>query len=144
MYRANWLACLPIMLPLLCAAAAGPGSGIRIESFDADPGWDGYRNRLEPPRPHVVRQHFGYSTTDKAGGAKAGEVGGRVQRSITPAWYAMPIEPRTLNDRIAFSGRFAVHDDESNTGTLLGLFNDKLSRGWRTAHSLALRIDGNG
>jgi hypothetical protein len=136
----------PILLAL-CAfacAAASPQPAVRTQSFDADPGWDGYRNHLEPPRPHVVRQRFGYRTTNKAGGAKAGEIGGRLQRSITPVWYATQIEPRTLNDKISFSGRFAVHDDESNTGTLLGLFNDKLSRGWRTAHSLAMRIDGNG
>src|SRR5215212_9051228 len=101
--------CWSIALPLAatpCGAAPPTSPATRTQSFDADPGWDGYRNRLEPPRPHVVRQQFGYRTTHKAGGAAPGEVGGRVQRSITPAWYAMPVEPRTLHDRITFSGRF--------------------------------------
>ena len=70
---------LPMMLPLLAClcSAAPPGPGVRVQAFDADPGWDGYRNRLEPPRPHVVRQQFGYRASNKAGGAKAGEIGGR-------------------------------------------------------------------
>ena len=112
--------------------------------FSRDPGWEGFRNRLRPDRPRVTRQHFGYRPGRKAGGKAPGEVGGWVQRSITPAWYAMSIPVRTLDDRLTASGRFAVHRDDSSTGTLFGWFNDKASRGWRTPNSLALRIDGNG
>ena len=125
------------------AGADGP-RGVRAQSFDADPGWDGFRNRLQPTRPHVVRQAFGRRPTNKAGGKRPGEAGGWVQRSITPASYAVPVASKTLDDKLSFSGRFAVHRDDSSTGTLLGFFNDKASRGWRTAHSLALRVDGNG
>ena len=129
---------------LIGLGAAPAGSGGESIHFDADPGWDGFRNRLTPDRKEIVRQHFGYQSTKKAGGQMPGEIGGRVQRSITPAYYAKPIDPRTLNDKLSASGRFAVHNDESNTGTLFGWFNDTASRGWRTAHSLAFRIDGNG
>ena len=51
---------------------------------------------------------------------------------------------RLTSSLLSSSGRFAVHRDESSTGTLFGWFNDKESRGWRTAHSLCFRIDGNG
>ena len=112
--------------------------------FDADPHWDGHRNRLVPDNLPATRQDFGYRTTRKAGGKDPGEIGGRVQRSVTPAYYAKSIAPVTLEDKLTASGRFAVHDDESNTGTLFGWFNAERSRGWRTAHSLVFRIDGNG
>jgi hypothetical protein len=114
------------------------------QSFDRDPDWEGFRNRLVPDKAKVTRQHFGYRPTNKAGGTKSGEIGGWVERSMTPAYYAKPIPAKTLNDHLTASGRFAVHRDESNTGTLIGWFNDKASRGWRTSDSLTLRIDGNG
>src|SRR5881396_1308468 len=135
----KWLFLACLCLPLVGAAKA-PG----VQRFDADPGWDGFRNRLRPETPRIVRQHFGYRATHQAKGERAGEIGGWVQRSITPASYAMPIAAKTLDDKLSFSGRFAVHRDESTSGTLLGFFNDKLSRGRRTPHSLAIRIDGNG
>jgi hypothetical protein len=128
---------LSLMVPL-ASLAAGPNR------FDTDPRWEGYRNRLVPDDLPVTRQDFGHRTSRKAGGRQAGEIGGRVQRSVTPAYYAKGIEQVTLDQKLNASGRFAVHNDESNTGTLFGWFNAELSRGWRTAHSLAFRIDGNG
>jgi len=80
--------------------------------FDADPHWDGHRNRLVPDNLPATRQDFGYRTTRKAGGKDPGEIGGRVQRSVTPAYYAKSIAPVTLEDKLTASGRFAVHDDE--------------------------------
>jgi hypothetical protein len=130
---------VPLLVLLLAASPVAAQQG-----FDRDPGWEGFRNRLVPENPRVTRQHFGYRTTRKAGGGAAGEVGGWVQRAITPAYYGMPIAPRTLNDRLSASGRFAVHSDVSSTGTLVGWFNADESRGWRTSNSLAFRIDGNG
>lgn len=135
--RLRWL--LAVVLPTLSVGMAAAQEG-----FDADPGWEGFRNRLVPDKPRVTRQRFGFQTSQKASGRKAGEIGGWVQRAITPAYYAKPIATKTLNDKLTASGRFAVHHDDSNTGTLIGWFNDTGSRGWRTAHSLALRIDGNG
>jgi hypothetical protein len=135
---------LALTLAATWATAADRPPGLRRQSFDADPNWDGFRNRLTPAKPHVVRQQFGYRPTNKAGGKRPGEIGGWVQRSIAPAYYALTVEPKSLEDKLSFSGRFAVHRDESSTGTLVGFFNDTASRGWRTAHSLALRVDGNG
>jgi hypothetical protein len=126
---------------LACAAAA---IGANAIGFDTDRRWEGFRNRIVPDDLPDTRQDFGYQTTRRAGGKQPGEIGGRVQRSVTPAYYAKTIEPVTLNDKLSASGRFAVHDDESNTGTLFGWFNAEQSRGWRTAHSLVFRIDGNG
>ena len=132
-----------ILPPLLVLAMLAPTASAQ-QSFDRDPGWEGFRNRLVPEKAKVTRQYFGYRATRKAGGKEPGEIGGRVERSITPAYYAKPIETKSLNDRLTASGRFAVHQDESSTGTLIGWFNDKASRGWRTSNSLAMRIDGNG
>lgn len=133
------------VLLLLIGPAHGQDPGARVpRSFDRDPGWEGHRNRLVPQKVRTTRQHFGHRPTRKAGGKGPGEIGGWVQRSIVPAYYAKAIGPKTLNDKLTASGRFAVHEDHSSTGTLFGWFNDKASRGWRTAHSLAFRIDGNG
>jgi hypothetical protein len=89
-----------------------------------------------PDPPPVTRQDFGYSAARRA-------VGGRIQRSTTPASYAKAIEPKTLNDRLEASGRFAVTFDDNGANVLFGWFNSA-SRGWRTPNSLVLRLDGNG
>jgi hypothetical protein len=135
-----------VVLGIVRAPGAEPQEprGLRTADFTNDPKWDSFRNRLVPQRPRITKQDFGYRTTNRAGGKKAGEIGGRVQRSTTPATYAMPIKEITLNDRITASGRFSVTFDDNGNGVLLGFFNSKLSRGWRTNHSLALRLDGNG
>src|SRR5215213_5599585 len=127
------------------AADAGPEAqqGLRRQDFTSDAKWEGFRNRLLPAKPHMTRQDFGYRTSRHAGGKAAGEIGGRVQRSLGPAYYARRIREKTLNDRLSVSGRFCVREDEGNTGTLLGWFNTD-SRGWRTNNSLAVRLDGNG
>jgi hypothetical protein len=81
---------------------------------------------------------FGYSRTSHAGGA-AGEIGGRVWRSLTPAYYAKRIAPRTLNDRLRASGRFSVTQSHGSGGVMVGWFNSA-SRGWRTPNSMVFRI----
>jgi hypothetical protein len=112
-------------------------------NFDHDPQWDGHRNRLLPDQPPRVRQSFGMRTSNRAGGKSRGEVGGWIQRSIAPAWFAKQIPEKTFNDKLTASGTFAVTHAEGGSGMLFGWFNDK-SRGWRTPNSLAFRIDGNG
>jgi hypothetical protein len=116
---------------------------VRARDFALDPGWEGYRNRLLTGPLRVTHQHFGHRNTNLAGGAAPGEIGGRITRSFTPAWYARAIPTRTLNDRLTASGRFAVTDAGGSSGALFGWFNEA-SRGWRTPNSIALRIDGNG
>lgn len=119
------------------SAAAG-----REQAFDARPEWKGKNNRLVPDPPPVTRQDFGFRPTRHAGG-EAGEIGGWVSRSTTPAWYAERIAPKTLNDTLSAAGKFAVTANGGNSGILLGWFHES-SRGWRTPNSLALRLDGNG
>ena len=125
------------------ATAPPPDPTLRRQDFTADPGWDAHRNRLVPDPPPVTRQDFGYRETNRAGGRRAGEVGGRVQRSAAPAMYAKVIPEKTLNDRLEASGRFAVTFDDNGANVLFGWFRDD-ARGWRTPNSLVLRLDGNG
>src|SRR6478672_2840874 len=114
-----------------------------VQSFATDPNWDALRNRLLPTEPKTTRQDFGWRDTNKAGGRKPGEIGGRVQRSLTPASYAKVIPQKTFDDRLTASGVLAVTAAENSSGVLLGWFHDT-SRGWRTPNSVALRLDGNG
>jgi hypothetical protein len=96
--------------------------------------WDGFRNRLVPDPPPVTRQDFGW---------REGCIGGWVQRSTTPAWYAKAIEPVTLEKPLSASGTFSVKRSEGGSGVLFGWFNSQ-SRGWRMPNSLVIRLDGNG
>lgn len=88
-------------------AAAQRPLEVKLESFDADPAWEGFRNRLLPPRPQTVRQDFGYRTTSHAGGERAGEIGGFVQRAPIAAVYATPIAQRGFEQPLRASGKFA-------------------------------------
>ena len=95
--------------------------------------WEGFRNRLVPEPPPLVRQDFGY---------RDGRIGGWVQRSTKPAWYAKVIDPVTLQKPLTATGKFSVKRSEGGSGVLFGWFN-AASRGWRMPNSLAIRIDGN-
>jgi len=111
--------------------------------FDADPKWDGFRNRLEPQRKQQAEQKFGYQITNQAGGVATGEIGGVVQRSSDAAFYALPIQPKTLNDRLHASGVLSVPAAGGGSGVMIGWFQAP-PPSWRTPNSLAFRIDGNG
>ena len=131
---------------VVCALTAGVHAGetkIVEEDFSKDPNWDGLNNRLVPEPAPITRQHFGWRETNHTGAMTQGEVGGYVQRSRRPAYYGMPIKPRSFNDKIRMSGRFAVVRDDGTSGVMFGFFN-KNSRTWRTPNSLAMRVDGNG
>jgi hypothetical protein len=121
-----------VLFPLVPAAGAAE---VERADFSADPNWEGYRNRLLPDPLPIVRQDFGWSGKP--------EIGGWVQRSVTPASYAKTIPVRTLNDRLTASGSFCVTEDQGGSGTMFGWFHEN-SRGWRTPNSLVFRIDGNG
>src|SRR6266566_4431307 len=99
---------LMFMLPALGAIVAGhaaePAKSVtKTESFDRDPGWDSYNNRIVPRKFRMISQDFGFSSTNIAGTA-TGEMGGWVWRASQPAFYGDKIEPRTLNDRLTASG----------------------------------------
>lgn len=115
----------------------------RTETFSTDPNWEEFQNRRLPKELPTVKQDFGYQTSNHAGGTSPGEIGGRVQRSTTPAAYYLPTEPLSLEVPFSASGRFSVRNCEGGSGVMIGWFHDS-SRGWRTPNSFAFRIDGNG
>ncbi len=114
----------------------------RTEDFSSDPEWDAVNTVPRPEDCVTTVQDFGYAASTRAGG-EAGEIGGLVSRSLTPSSYARVIAPRTLEDRLEASGRFAVTASSGGSGVLFGWFNSA-SRGWRTPNSLVLRLDGEG
>ena len=127
-----------LLLPL--SSAAGQLPALKTEPFDRDPGWDCWRRRQVLGEQPVVREHFGYSPTSFAG-SEPGEIGGRVQRSIEPAYYAKRISPRTLKSKLSASGVLALTQSESSSGASFGWFNHR-RLGFRTVNSIAFRLDG--
>lgn len=109
-------------------------AGLKTETFDHDPRWDGYRNRLMPNPGPITHQDFGLD---------GDRVGGWIQRSTTPATFAKIIPTKTLNDHLSASGRFTMPACDGGSSVLFGWFNDQ-SRGWRTPNSLFIHLDGNG
>ncbi len=111
-------------------------TSLKIEHFDRDPGWDNSVNRAEASDPPTVTQDFGWS---------AGKIGGSVRRSMTPAWYGMPLErPLSFRDAFSASGKITATRDPSGEGTAyLGFFNHE-RQGWRPWSSMAMRVVNDG
>lgn len=117
---------------------------LKSETFDRDPGWEGHNNLIVPEKPFKVTQDFGYSTTNIAGKA-AGEMGGSIQRSTTPANYAAAIPAKTLDDKFSASGSFAVTKSQPGAGVFFGFFNSQQPGGsGRPIGSLGLDFDFEG
>lgn len=115
---------------------------LKAEHFDADPGWEGYRNRIVPKAYPKVTQDFGYSRTNLAGKG-AGEIGGQMQRASEPAFYGAKIAPKTLDDRLSASGTFAITKSGGNSGMFFGWFNNQQPGGTtRPVTSLGMNVDG--
>ena len=112
----------------------------RIQTFDADPHWDGMNNR-STIETRTIEQDFGYSKTDH-GGWGEGEVGGTIYPDGTPAYYAKEMPPRTLDDSFTVSGALVVEEGAGNA--LIGFFNHKTINEWRTPNSIAIRVNGRG
>jgi hypothetical protein len=125
------------------AAAALAEPAVKSEAFDREPNWDRSNNRPADrnDEPVSIRQDFGFSNTANTGG-KPGEIGGFVQAAAEPAWCAKVIRDCTLEQPLSASGSIAVAD--GGTNLLLGFFNADTAKEWRTANSLALRINGRG
>jgi hypothetical protein len=115
---------------------------LKVERFDRDPGWDARNNRIPPKPGLVVRQDFGCSATHFAGKA-AGEMGGRIQRSATPASYAAPLAPaKTLDDKLSAAGSFAITSSQPGAGVFFGFFNSRQPGGsGRPIGSLSMNFD---
>jgi hypothetical protein len=113
---------------------------IKTERFDKDPGWEAYKNRIVPEAMPVIKQDFGYSETNFAGGQK-GEMGGRVQRSTVPALYVDKIAPKTLDDKLWASGTFAVTSIQGGSGGMLfGFLNSQALPGNGDTSSLTMLL----
>ncbi len=113
----------------------------KTESFDRDPQWEGFNNRMQASKPTTIVQDFGYSATHFAG-RQAGEVGGVIHRSMTPAFYARKIQPKTLNDMLSASGTFAITASRGSSGIFFGWFNAKnTGSSSRPTNSLGMCFD---
>ena len=134
-----------LAVAILVGSALGPVSqaGEKTERFDQDPGWEGRNNHSSRVPARMVRQDFGFSpNTHHAGGRAAGEIGGVITPAAEPAYYAKPIAPRTLRDRLSASGTLAC--GAGPVHILLGFFNAATVNEWRTPNTIALRIQGRG
>lgn len=150
-----WLAPRNRFLAALCVAALASGWPVRanatepetefkVETFDRDPEWEGINHRLAQSRsPIDVRQDFGYSAAShRAGGRGAGEIGGFITPTSEAAYYAQSIPVRSLTKPLEASGRLRV--EPGGTHVLLGFFNSRTLKEWRTPNTLAIRINGRG
>jgi hypothetical protein len=113
----------------------------RVERFDKDPGWDGRNNRVRKTEFRTIRQDFGYSRTHHAGGA-VGEIGGWITPAAEPAYYAKKIPARTFEDTLTASGTLACTSRKFHV--LVGFFNNRTLKEWRTPNSIAIRLQGRG
>jgi hypothetical protein len=133
---------LLFVLTAICSSVAytSPPSPTTLQSqaFDTDPHWDSSRNRQAPDK--IAHQDFGYSPSTNFAGQAKGEIGGHIQRSTIPAYYAESISPKTLDDKLGFSGTFAV-PERSAAGICFGFFNSHQQDGsGRPVQSLILDI----
>jgi len=109
---------------------------LKAESFDHDPGWEGFNNHVQPKKVPTVKQDYGY---------KAGEIGGRITRSARFTYYADRIAVKTLNDKLSASGAFELTASSGGSGIFFGWFNAKQpGGGGRPKNSLGLDFDGEG
>ncbi len=124
---------------LAALTAAEPQKTIlKTESFESDPGWDALNTRFTRKDLGRVVQDFGFSASNHAG-RESGEMGGTITRSITPAWYADRIAPKTLNDKLTASGSFMLPPQRAEGTLHFGWFNSK-RQGWRPWSALGFRI----
>lgn len=121
-------------------AALAPAE-LRRESFDRDPGWDGFNNRPTAAPPAKIVQDFGHSTEDRQGRAP-GAAGGVITPDGTAAYYAKPIPEKTFEDSFSASGTLVMEKGGGNL--LLGFFNHGTLNEWRTPNSVVFRINGRG
>ncbi len=139
-----------VRVGMLLLAATGVAIGApdreRVFNFDQDPGWDGVNNRPTATSGRPVQQEFGW--IPPGGEWRSGAVGGKVTPAAEPAYYAMPIDPRSFETAFSASGVMLVGDASSGAAgagnTLLGFFNQRTLQEWRTPSTVTLRINGRG
>ena len=112
---------LPITIVLVLAVGGTLVAEERFESFDRNPRWDASNNRPSIGVRKLIRQDFGFSLTHRARGKRPGELGGFVNPSAEPAYYAKRIPTRTFEHRLTASG--TVNCTGRQFHVLLGFFN---------------------
>jgi hypothetical protein len=142
-YRVLLLATfLPAVLLASLRSEERPGLGMKTESFDRDPGWEGHHNRIVLKQYPTIVQDFGFSKTHFAGKAP-GEIGGQVSRASEPSYYAAKIGQKTLEDKLSASGTFALTKTTGGSGIFFGFFRaEQPGGGGRPVCSLGLDMDG--
>ncbi|HKB02911.1 MAG TPA: hypothetical protein VKD90_11870 [Gemmataceae bacterium] len=128
-----WFVCAVVVV----APAVGKE---KTEHFDKDPGWEGVNNRATTPEKRAIKQDFGYSRTNHAGG-QPGEVGGFITPAAEPACYARKIEPKTFRDPLTASGKLRC---DGRGHVLIAFFNADTANEWRTPNCIAIRLLGRG
>ncbi len=109
------------------------------QSFDQDPGWENYHNRIECSDCPTITQDFGWNPTNKTGQGP-GEIGGTIWKSTTPAYYAMPLGPYSFKDKLSASGKLAlIGPPKEGEGFYIGFFNAE-RQGWRVWSSFGFRM----
>jgi hypothetical protein len=104
-----------------------------METFDAPPDWD----RRDNDRTYVTSEvrpkfDFGFSPTRHAGGRAAGELGGNVFRGDVRypermAYYGDRLAPLSLDKALVAEGRVAMRRGVSDSTSLIGFFDSKMS-----------------
>lgn len=136
---AGWL-----LAALVQPATCGPRSATKHLSFDSDPGWEGFNNRLRPEALPIVTEDYGFSPQTNFAAKDKGEIGGRVTRCFAPTYYATATT-KTLNDKLTASGTFAVTSTAGSSGVFFGWFNSAQQEGsGRPVNSLGMDFDGEG
>lgn len=130
-----------ILLVAPSSSGADQDSTMKTEHFDHDPNWEGFNNRITPKKFPTVKQDFGYNKTSHAT-KEPGEIGGQVQRSTTPAYYAKELPQLTLQDKLEASGTFAVTATSGGCGLFFGWFNASQPGSGRPINSLGWFLDG--
>jgi hypothetical protein len=118
-----------------CVVARGASDLVQVrEDFSADPGWEGMNNRVEATDPPTIDQNFGYSAD------KPGVIGGKIWRSRTIAYYALPTgKPLTFRDKFSASGTVTLMPQHKTGGAYIGFFNHERQE-WRPWSSMAFRL----
>src|SRR5207237_10867021 len=81
----------------------------RSQDFSQDPNWDASGNRATYQSTDAGGAHnFGFSDTNNAGGAKAGEIGGTFWRTDHWGYYADKIEPLSFEERLEARGKVVL------------------------------------
>jgi hypothetical protein len=101
-------------------------NGVTQNFNGATNGWEGVGNRTSFPDPEQRgAQNFGYRTTNYAGGAAAGEVGGLFWRAAPheEPYYGAAVQNLSLETPLRASGKVAFRRGSSDGGMYFGWFN---------------------